>query len=125
MRLNYRPYLKEKARELRNNTTFAEKIFWGMVKGKQLGYDFHRQKPIGNFIYDFYSKQLNLVVEIDGATHLDETVQANDVLKTKFAESLGLRIIRFTDEEVTGNGDLLMLRLKQIIAEIQNTSKQN
>lgn len=51
----YNPQLKEKARYLRNNSTFTEIMLWNYLKGKQLkGYDFHRQKPLGNFIVDFF-----------------------------------------------------------------------
>ena len=59
MKIYYNPALKELARELRNNMTFAEKATWRMLNGKQFkGYDFHRQKPIGEFIADFYCYDL-------------------------------------------------------------------
>lgn len=125
MRILYRQDLKEKARNLRNNATRAERVFWSMVRGKQLGYDFHRQKPIGNFIYDFHCFKLNLVIEIDGATHLDKSVRENDRLKDEFAESIDLRIVRFTDDEVLGNADLDLDRLKRIIEEIEQTMSRS
>lgn len=68
---NYNKNLKEYARKLRNNSTLAEVIVWDkLLKGRQLrGYPFLRQRPIKNYIVDFFSKDLNLVIEIDGEIH--------------------------------------------------------
>lgn len=67
----YNPKLKELARQLRNNSTRSEIILWQHLKGKQMmGYDFHRQKPIDNFILDFFCYELMLGIELDGYTHL-------------------------------------------------------
>ena len=67
----YNPALKEKARELRNNSTTSEIKLWKFLKGKQMcGYDFHRQKPLDNYIVDFFCDELMLAVEIDGLSHL-------------------------------------------------------
>lgn len=69
--LRYNPALKEKARELRNNSTRTEILLWTFLKGKQLrGYDFHRQKPIDEYIVDFFCNELMLAVEIDGVSHI-------------------------------------------------------
>lgn len=66
----YNPKLKGYARELRNSSTFAEIVLWGYLKGKQMrGYDFDRQRPIDNYIVDFYCKDLQLAIEIDGESH--------------------------------------------------------
>ncbi len=72
----YNPKLKEFARELRNNSTKSEIRLWQHLKRKQLfGYDFHRQKPLLNYIADFYCYELNLVIELDGYSHhFEETV---------------------------------------------------
>jgi very-short-patch-repair endonuclease len=67
----YNPELKYLARELRKNMTLSEVLLWNELKHKQiLGCDFDRQRPIGNFIVDFYCKELSLVIEIDGDTHM-------------------------------------------------------
>jgi very-short-patch-repair endonuclease len=61
----YNPKLKEYARQLRNNSTRSEIILWKYLKGKQmLGYDFHRQKPIDNYIVDFFCSELMLAIEL-------------------------------------------------------------
>ena len=63
----YNPKLKELARQLRNDSTLSEILLWNELKGKQVeGYDFQRQKPILNYILDFFCHELELAIEIDG-----------------------------------------------------------
>lgn len=70
MKVQYKNYLKNYSRTLRNNPTQSEKILWQHIKGRQLkGFQFSRQKPMGNFIADFYCYKLKLVIELDGASH--------------------------------------------------------
>ena len=97
----YNPKLKEYAKELRNNSTKAEIILWMKLKGKQMyGYDFHRQKPIDNYILDFFCYELMLGVEVDGYSHEFLEVYNKDTIKEKRMKELGLSILRFTDEQV-------------------------
>lgn len=68
--IEYNPRLKQAARTLRKNMTLTEILLWQQIKGKQLlGYDFHRQKPIDEYVVDFYCPRLKLVLEIDGDSH--------------------------------------------------------
>jgi very-short-patch-repair endonuclease len=79
---------KEVAKKLRQNMTFSEVKLWNELKnGKMLGYDFDRQRPIGNYIVDFYCKDLLLALEADGVTHLDEKTVLKD--KRRQAEGPG------------------------------------
>ena len=90
MRVTYDSKLKEYARHLRNNSTNAEIKLWMQLKGKQMhGYDFHRQKPIGNYIADFFCNKLRLVIEIDGSTHDFDEVPAKRQKQTGFPEQIG------------------------------------
>ncbi|TQO35558.1 very-short-patch-repair endonuclease [Arenibacter algicola] len=78
----YNPNLKELARQLRNNSTKAEIILWQKLKGKQMyGYDFHRQKPVDNYIIDFFCHELMLGIEVDGYSHQIIEVFNKDVKK--------------------------------------------
>ena len=80
--LPYNPKLKEKARHLRNNSTKAEIRLWLYLKRRQMmGYDFHRQKPIDNFIVDFFCRELMLAIELDGYTHTFEKVADRPVCR--------------------------------------------
>lgn len=87
--------------DLRNNMTEAEKLLWARLRGKQiLGLQFYRQKPILNFIVDFYCPAANLVIECDGSQHFtDEGLEADRVRDQALAE-LGLRMLRFDNGQV-------------------------
>lgn len=97
----YHPKLKLLARQLRNNSTRAEIRLWQYLKGKQMmGYDFHRQKPLDDFIADFFCHELMLALEVDGYTHNFEEVVTKDKRKEARLQALGVSILRFTDDEV-------------------------
>ena len=97
----YNPYLKQLARDLRNNSTLSEILLWKNIKGKQmLGYDFHRQKPLGNYIVDFFCNELMLAIEIDGNSHHSEEAYKKDVLRQAELEKLGIKFLRFDDGSV-------------------------
>ena len=92
----YDPKLKELAKKLRKTMTFSEVKVWNELKNGQLmGYDFDRQRPIGNYIVDFYCKDLLLALEIDGITHQDEKVMYKDKIRQAELETSGVTFIRF------------------------------
>src|SRR6187549_3903817 len=92
----YNPKLKEFAKKLRKTMTFSEVKVWNELKNGQLmGYDFDRQRPIGNYIVDFYCKDLLLALEIDGITHQDERAMFKDGIRQKELEMLGVTFLRF------------------------------
>jgi very-short-patch-repair endonuclease len=99
--LKYNPQLKTRARTLRTHLTDAEQRLWSRLRGKQiLGIQFYRQKPIGNYIVDFYAPTARLVIEVDGAHHL-EVVQARyDRQRSESLEESGLKVLRFDDRQV-------------------------
>ena len=99
--LTYNRRLKAKSRSLRSNQTDAELQLWYRLRRKQIrGGQFYRQKPIGNYIADFYAPAVKLVIELDGAQHL-ECGQANyDAQRTRDLEQQGLKVIRFDDRQV-------------------------
>lgn len=100
--LPYNPKLKEVARRLRKSGTLSEVLLWRYLKGKRLlGYDFDRQKPIDNYIVDFFCNELMLAIEIDGVSH--ENKSEEDRIRQSKMESLGIRFLRFYDLDVKGN----------------------
>lgn len=102
--LDYNKTLKGNARKLRKEMTDAERVLWSGIKGKQLkGYQFYRQKPIGNFIVDFYCPKAGLVLELDGGQHYTEDGRAKDSRRDEFMQSMELRVLRFSDREVFEN----------------------
>ena len=97
----YNPKLKELAKRLRNDSTPGEALLWKEIKSKKLhGYDFHRQKPLLNYIVDFYCYELNLVIEIDGLYHNHEETYKLDLAREAELKKYNLTIIRFTEQEV-------------------------
>jgi len=99
--LPYNPKLKPLAKALRQNMTFSEVLLWNELKQKKmLEYDFDRQRPIDNYIVDFYCKDLMLAIEVDGISHDFEEVRDNDEIRQKRLESLGVNFLRFDDREV-------------------------
>lgn len=117
----YNPKLKEYARQLRNDCTHSEKMLWQCLKGDQVkGYDFHRQKPIGNYILDFFCHELELGIEVDGHTHESEIVKRKDTRKEKYMNEQGITVLRFTDDEVFGNLDLVVKKIELWIEEFES-----
>ena len=99
--LIYSKTTKPFARKLRKNQTDAEELFWSRLRRKQiLGVTFNRQKPLGRYIVDFYSFAAKLVIELDGSQHFEAEVIAYDLERTKFLESLGLKVIRFDNLQI-------------------------
>jgi type I site-specific restriction-modification system R (restriction) subunit/very-short-patch-repair endonuclease len=97
--LPYNPKLKDRARELRKAGNLPEVLFWNEVKNKQFkGYDFDRQKIIGNYIVDFYCSNCQVVIEIDGSSH-DDKVEY-DAERDAFLESLGLTVIHIPVNDI-------------------------
>jgi very-short-patch-repair endonuclease len=90
--------LKQVARQMRQEPTQAERRLWQQLKRKQLGAKFRRQHAIERFIVDFYCAEARLVIEVDGMVH-DYTGE-HDMIRQEYLESLGLRVLRFTNEDV-------------------------
>jgi len=97
--IEYNLNLKSNSRLLRNNSTLSEVLLWKKLRaGSMMGFKFNRQKPLGNYIVDFYCKPLNLVIEIDGNTH--DNKYEKDCFRQNELEKLGLTVLRFTDIQV-------------------------
>jgi very-short-patch-repair endonuclease len=111
----YLPYnrkLVERAKELRKNMTSAEKKLWYEYL-REFPLRVLRQKPIDNFIVDFYCAKLKLVIEVDGDSHFTDDGIERDRQRTEILEGYGLKIIRFTNDEVLRN-------FKAVCQEIDN-----
>ena len=98
--LPYNRRLKTKARSLRTTPTDAELHLWCRLRRKQiLGVQFYRQKPIGNYIADFCAPAVKLVVELNGAQHLELGQAKYDAQRTRYLEQQGLKVLRFDDRQ--------------------------
>lgn len=111
---NYNPRLRKLAGELRKNSTLAEVLLWNRLKHKQFhNLDFHRQKPIDEFIVDFFCPNLKLIIEIDGNSHNSKLEQDRE--RQNRLETLGFTVVRFLDEEVKSNMDGVLKALEERI----------
>ena len=112
----YRPDLTGKARRLRKESTVSEKILWKHLRKKQIGgFDFDRQRPVGNCIVDFFCKELLLAIEVDGISHNGH--EKDDQIRQKILEKEGIRFLRFTDRQVKENPAGVVESIKQWIEE--------
>ena len=118
--ISYNPKLKELAKKLRQNMTFSEVILWNKLKNGQLmGYDFDRQRPIGNYIVDFFCKDLQLAIEVDGITHLDEKVITKDIIRQEDIESYGVSFLRFDALLVVNKVEAAVREIRDWIIEFE------
>ena len=93
--------LEDQRKHLRKNLTSAEATLWTLLKGKQLeGRKFRRQHSVGYYVLDFYCPSEKLTIELDGQHHFTEDGMKHDEERTKYINSLNIRVIRFENEEV-------------------------
>ncbi len=111
--LPYNPRLKEFSRGMRNYGEKSEALLWKRLKSKQTGFAFNRQKPILNFIADFYCKELNLVLEIDGASHFSHEARRKDEERDRQMRAIGLEIVRVLDSDVRNDADSVAGYIKE------------
>ena len=94
------------ARGLRRSETSAERVLWSKLRNRQVdGRKFKRQVPFGYFIMDFFCSEARLAVEVDGATHATAKEVADDAERTKFLQENAVRVLRFSNSDVTNNID--------------------
>ena len=103
MRLYNLNKFKERRQELRNNPTNAEKILWEKLRREGLGYKFRRQHSIGGYILDFYCVEKRIAIELDGPIH--NTRKQDDMVRDTYFAELGIKTLRFKNEEVENNLD--------------------
>jgi very-short-patch-repair endonuclease len=116
--LSYNSKLKEAARYLRKNMTESERELWSRLRGKQLlGVQFYRQKPIGNFIVDFFAPKAKLVVEVDGSQHTVEDHRSRDKHRDEYLASRGIKVLRFNSREVLNRTDSVVNSIYRYIGE--------
>ncbi len=96
--------------------TRAEDLFWQQVRaGRFHGYKFKRQVPIAPCIVDFLCAAAKVVVELDGAPHDDPKQRAHDEARDAFLRRQGFRVLRFSNDIMLGNGNLVLDSVRQAI----------
>ena len=110
----YNSKLVDRSREFRKNATPAERVLWEKYL-RRFPFRVLRQRPIANFIVDFYCAALKLVIEVDGDSHDSVLAQVYDAERTAVLEGFGLTVIRFTNDEVLGNFEGVCLQIEGMI----------
>jgi len=108
------PALKNRRRELRRNSTDAEKRFWAQIRNKRFyGMKFFRQYSIGPYVLDFYCPLLKLAIELDGGQHGEEENMAYDKIRTDYLKSLNIEVMRFWNHQVLENREEIFMEIKK------------
>jgi very-short-patch-repair endonuclease len=116
--IKYNHKLKERARRLRSQMTDSELALWERLRRKQVqAVQFYRQKPIGNYIVDFYAPKPKIVVEVDGSQHMDSEHAARDLQRDAFLASRGLRVFHFDDLQVLKEIEGVMEMIVRAVSE--------
>ena len=118
----YYPTLKKRAAEMRVNPTEAENILWNALSEQKLGCKFRRQHIVSQYILDFAYLDCRLAIELDGEYHNTEDQQYDDAVRTKNLEALGWHVLRFTNEEVYNNIEIVLSSIKAAILTATATS---
>lgn len=105
--------LNDKHKEMRDNMTLAESVLWQQIKSNKLGVKFRRQHVIANYIADFVSLSNKLIIEVDGDIHKQQ--QKEDEYRTLKLNAIGYKVIRFTNEEVLYEIDIVLNKIKREI----------
>src|ERR1051325_9176649 len=122
-RERFRTTVVLRAREMRKNQTPAERKLWSALRGDQIcGLRFRRQHRIGSYIADFFCDAAGLVIELDGASH-DERKEY-DAKRTYWISKRGLDAIRFSNEEVMGNLDGVLVAIESLCSSVAGPSPQ-
>jgi very-short-patch-repair endonuclease len=108
----YNPKLKQRARELRKNMTETEQKLWQDFL-RYFKFQVYRQKPINNYIVDFYCPKLKLVIEIDGMHHKQIDNKIYDENRKHILNGFGLTELRFTNKQVLFNFDEVCRKIEE------------
>jgi very-short-patch-repair endonuclease len=111
---NYK--LIPRAQEMRRKMTPSERKLWFEFL-RTAPVKFRRQRPAGWYILDFYCPEKKLVIEVDGAHHYTKEGREYDAIRTAYLESCGLKVVRFTNQDVITNLGSVAKKILQVLAE--------
>lgn len=108
-------------RNLRNNSTDAERFLWRYLRARRIeGKRFLRQYSVGSYILDFYSPTIRLAIELDGGQHAEEDIEKYDRERARFLQSKNIIVLRFWNNEVFQNIEGVLQHVKGVILSIKN-----
>jgi len=122
MHIRAKAELFKRAQEMRKNPTQSEEILWeGLRKFRSNGFIFRRQHPIAIFIADFYCHKLKLIIEVDGEVHFDDLAREHDDGRTAELEKYGIKVIRFTNEQILKDRELVIKQIQDYITKLNSS----
>jgi very-short-patch-repair endonuclease len=110
----WKPRNTDRARELRNAATPAERALWRYLARAQLGAKFSRQMPVGPFYADFLCRTRKLVVELDGFSH--DLQPERDAARDRWFADHGYRVLRFTNEDVLRDPEAVAIAVREALS---------
>lgn len=125
MRARYNSDLKSFSRELRLKATNAEMFLCYRIRRKQiLNLQFYRQKPIGNYIVDFFAPKARLIIEIDGSQHFEKIHFEKDKLRDDTLKKLGYKVLRFDNRQVLCSIDSVCDEIYNVLCGLKSTYRE-
>ena len=116
----YSKNLKELSQKLRSNQTDAEGKLWQRINRDQLlGFRFNRQKPLLNYIVDFYCAKAKLIIELDGSHHYEPEYQEKDRQRDDELSSLGFRVMRLSNDEIYYEIEAVVEQIYLFLEQVQ------
>lgn len=117
--VTYQPKLKRYSRRLRQQQTDAEQKLWMRLRRKQIhNLQFYRQKPLGNYIVDFYCPKAKLIIELDGGQHFIDAGIEKDAERDQYLRVLGMHVCRFSNREIMENFERVLQHIWNELAII-------
>jgi very-short-patch-repair endonuclease len=117
----YDPRLKQRARYLRRAQTDSERCLWQRLRRRQIcGVHFYRQRPLGEYIVDFYAPAAKLVVEVDGTRHTAPAAAEYDEIRTAFLQAQRLAVLRFSNADVLQQTDQVVAAIEGVVRRALN-----
>jgi very-short-patch-repair endonuclease len=113
MQFNNRHKVVQKRKELRNNPTEPEVFLWLRLKNNQTGFKFRRQHSIGPYILDLYCPEKKLCIELDGNQHYLEEGEQSDLIRTKYLNSYGIQVVRFSNLDILQNIEGVLMKIQE------------
>jgi very-short-patch-repair endonuclease len=107
------------SRQLRLHMTRAEKILWEKIRNKALGHKFRNQHALYKYVVDFFCFEIRLIIEADGEIHTLAENALNDIDRENNLRSLGLHILRFTNDQIFNDIENVLSIIRQTIYELQ------
>ena len=114
----YNSKLKAPARQLRSNQTDAELLLWSKIRRKQIAeVQFYRQRPILNYIVDFYCPNVKLVIECDGSQHYTEQGKEKDAIREDYLAELGILVLRYDNRQILTETNVVLAQIDEVVRD--------